>query len=57
MKHRKSGTSKRRTFKEVIKDWIWTEGTYSERPKPTVLSKEQIREGLEIQRSIRNRSS
>jgi len=54
MKHRKSGPSKRRTFKEVIKDWIWTEGTYSERPKPTVLSEEQIKKTREIRRLIEN---
>ena len=52
MRHYKSDKPKRRNFKEKVKDWIWTEGTYSERPSSSTLSEEQIKETLEVQNSI-----
>ena len=58
MKHTKSNRYKKRTFKTIIKNWIWTDGTYSQITPSTVsLSKEEIAEILEIQESIKAQQS
>ena len=49
----KSDKPKKRSFKEKIRNFIWTEGTYSERPSSNTLSRKEIKETLEVQRSIK----
>ena len=53
MSYLKSKKPKKRSFKEKIRNFIWTEGTYSERSPPSTLSRKEIRETLEVQCSIK----